>query len=56
MDINKRASEILTLLANAIHDRSNSDTPTFFHFNANELKIVEEWMSDVVKELTSSPP
>lgn len=54
MNFNNEAKELLTLLANSIHDRGpNISNP--FVFSAKEIGIVENYLSNIIEgQLESS--
>lgn len=49
LTIHELSSQLLERLANSIYDRDPANPNPFF-FSINEIRIVEEWLRDVLKE------
>jgi hypothetical protein len=51
INVNFKAVELLNNIANSIHDREVKNANPFC-FSANEVKITEQWINELIREIT----
>lgn len=53
MDLTKKSSNLLEMLANSIYDRDTGAIKQYLCFTLTEIKIVEKWLGEVLDEAAS---
>lgn len=50
IDIYAKSVQLLERIANSVHERDQKNQNLLF-FSANEVQIVEKWLSELIEEL-----